>query len=505
MSQREGGEDFGAAADAAHYQGEPDRLARETETAARCDRSVRIPALLGVWCALMWLLVGSIFGDLASFKLHSPWLLADSPYLTFGRIRPAHLNSMVYGWASNAMIAVALWLLARLLRAPLRWAPLVLVGIGLWNIGVGIGIYGLLDGVSDGLEWLEMHRWYADPFLLVGGALIALPVCRTLVAREVKHLYVSVWYVVAAFVWFPIIFLVGNMPWSGIQSAAANWFYAHNALGLWFTAISLGAIYYLIPKVLGRPIYSYWLSLVGFWSLAFFYSLNGMHHLIGGPLPSWMLATSIVASVMMVIPVIVVAVNHHMTMVGRFSAMRYSPTLTFVVLGAMAYTGVSLQGVMQSLVEVNRLTHFTHWTVAHAHMGVYSFVTFTLFGSLYYILPRVLLREWPSAWMIRWHLWLVLFGIATYIIGLAIGGVLQGLALNDAKLPFEVSVARTLPWLWVRSGAGVILTLGHLLFVAHVIRLTMAPRSRGAIPAWYELAPILVRGEHGKVREGSAA
>src|SRR5690606_9042085 len=145
---------------------------------------------------------------------------------------------------------------------------------------------------------------------------------------------------------------------------------AHNALGFWLTAIGLGAIYYFIPKVLGRPIYSYQLSLLGFWSLAFFYALNGMHHVIGGPLPSWMIATSVVASLMMIIPVTAVAANPHVSMVGRFGAPTCSPTLRFIVVGAISYTALSLQGIFQAVVKVNRVTHFTHWTIAHAHVGV---------------------------------------------------------------------------------------------------------------------------------------
>jgi cytochrome c oxidase cbb3-type subunit 1 len=175
-----------------------------------------------------------------------------------------------------------------------------------------------------------MHRYWADPWLVIGGGMIGVALSRTLAAREVEHLYVTVRYIMATLLWFPLSFLLGNWPTFRVwESAAVNWFNTHNALGLWLTAINLGAAYYFIPKVLGRPVHSYQLSLLGFWTLAFFYALNGMHHLIGGPLPSWMITTSIVASVLMLIPVLAVAVNHHMTMVGRFGALRHSPTLRF--------------------------------------------------------------------------------------------------------------------------------------------------------------------------------
>lgn len=463
------------------------------QIAQKSDDSVSKFVLTTFWVGLGWLLLGSLLGEIASLKLHFPDLLTNSSWLTFGRMRTTHLNAMIYGWATNAMFGVALWLMARLARTPAKWVLSAWLGLLIWNLGVVAGVLGVFAGISDGMEWLEMNRYFADIPMVVGAAFIAASVWKTLSTRTVRYLYVSVWYVTASFIWFPFIFLIGNfVSQRGIENAAVNWFYAHNALGLWLTTINLGAIYYFIPKILGRPIYSYWLSLVGFWALAFFYSLNGMHHLIGGPLPSWMITTSIVASIMMIVPVLSVAVNHHMTIVGRFAALRYSPTLSFIVIGAMAYTGVSLQGVMQSLVEVNRVTHFTHWTVGHAHMGVYSFVTFVLFGSMYYIIPRLTNREWPSGTLIRWHFWLVLSGIFLYVFGLATGGVAQGLALNTTALPFSESVKAVLPWLWVRSLAGLLLTAGHLVFFYHFYRLQKSGEKVRARSVWHEVVPMAI-------------
>lgn len=467
-------------------------LREDVDIRLRADQSSRTPALFAFSTALFWLLVGTIYGDVASFKMHLPdWLIRQGS-LTFGIVRTVHLNAMIYGWASLAMLGVSLWILPRLVHNELRWPKAAIAGIAIWNVGLLIGIGLIIAGRNDGLEWLEMDRWVADPLLVVGGGLVGITLLATLVIREVDHLYVSVWYIFGAFVWFPVIFLIGNWPTlDGVEQGGANWFYAHNALGLWLTAVCLGAIYYFIPKVLGRPIYSYQLSLLGFWSLAFFYSLNGLHHLIGGPLPTWMITTSIVASVLMVIPVLAVAVNHHMTMVGRFGALRYSPTLRFVVLGAIAYTAVSLQGTFTSLREVNRITHFTHWTIAHSHVGVYSFVTFVLFGSMYYIVPRLVRREWPSPRLIQWHFWLVLCGIAIYVIALTIVGVFQGLALIDPQVPFQRSVEVTIPGLVTRSVAALILTAGHLAFIWHYWRMVRGPAVAREAPPFHEVRPII--------------
>jgi len=468
----------------------------DVELRLRADRSTARPVLFVFALAIFWLLVGSVFGVIASIKLHLPDWLVRQQWLTFGIVRTAHLDVMAYGWASLAMIGVALWTFPRLLHVELLWPRVAMVGAVSWNIGLVVGVALLLQGRNNGMEWLELDRYYSVPFLVLGGACVAASLIRTLIARRAPHLYVSVWYIVGAFIWFPIIYVAGNWPTlKGVESASTNWFYAHNALGLWFAPICLAAIYYFMPKVLGRPIHSYQLSLLGFWTLAFFYALNGMHHLIGGPIPTWMITTSIVASVLMVIPVVAVAVNHHMTMIGRFGALRYSPTLRFIVVGAIAYTAVSLQGSFTALREVNRITHFTHWTVAHAHVGAYAFVTLALFGAIYYIMPRITRREWPSAALIKWHFWLVLIGISIYVIALTIAGLFQGLALLDPGTPFQVSVERTIWALWSRSFAGVMLTAGHIVFAINFFLMTRGPEPAWRIPPLHEVQPVIYRGD----------
>lgn len=464
----------------------------------RADASSRIVVLVLFSIAIGWLLVGSVFGEIASIKLHWPDVLTRQAWLTFGRVRTAHLHAVNYGWATSALIGISLWLLPRLIHTELKSPRVALVGGALFTLGVAVGIVGVLLGYNDGMEWLEANRYAAGPLLVVGGGLVALSLFRTVASRRAEHLYVSVWYILGAFVWFPMLYVTGKWPtWTGVESAAANWFFAHNVLGFWLTAMSIGAAYYFIPKVLGRPIYSYQLSVVGFWSLAMFYSLNGMHHLVGGPLPTWMITTSIVASVFMFIPVVATGINLHMTVVGRFGALRYSPTLRFVVLGAISYTAVSLQGTFTALREVSRVTHFTHWTVAHSHVGAYAFVTFVAFGAMYYIMPRVMGHEWPSATLIRWHFNTVLAGIVIYVVSLTWAGVAQGLALLDARLPFQVSVERSLPGLYGRSLGGLILTVGHFIFAYHFWRMVRVPAGaeRSARPPMHEAQPVLYTDE----------
>jgi cytochrome c oxidase cbb3-type subunit 1 len=440
------------------------------EARREADASTRTPVLWWLVSSLFWLVVASLLGVIASVKLHIPeWLVQDAA-LTFGRIRPAHLNTAAYGWSSMAGVAVGIWLIPRLFKSPLVGGGWATAGAAVWNLGVFGGTAAVLAGHSDGMEWLEFP-WQGDVLLVIGGALAAVPLILTLVRRRVQHLYVSAWYLIGALIWFPMLFLTANLPnlFSGVEQAMLNWWYAHNVLGLWMTPLGLAAAYYMIPKIVGAPIYSYGLSLIGFWALALFYSQVGLHHLIGGPVPTWAVTLSIVHSVMMVIPVVAVAVNHHMTVARHWRLLIHSPTLRFVTVGAMLYTAASIQGSIESLRVVNAVTHFTHYTVAHAHLGVYGFFTFVMFGSAYFILPRITGREWPWPRAISAHFWLVFGGFVVYFWPLTIGGWLQGLALQDPDRPFMDSVAITQPWLVARSVGGSLMTLGHAVFVVHAL------------------------------------
>ena len=458
-------------------------IKEEIRARSEADQSSSLVVGTCLTLSVIWLLFASVAGLIASIKLHSPDWLAQYGWITFGRIRPIHLNLVAYGWCSLAGIGVSLWLIPRLLKTQLVGAKYAIAGGALWTIGVFLGAVSIALGYSDGLEWLEFP-WQIDVLLVFGGGLVGLPVLMTLLNRKVDHLYVSVWYIAAGLLWFPVLFLIANIPYLhfGVQQATMNWWFGHNVLGLWFTPIGLASAYYLIPKILGKPIYSYNLSLLGFWSLAFFYSQVGGHHLIGGPVPTWLITMSIVQSMMMIIPVFAVTVNLHMTVLGNFKALVYSPTLRFIVLGTMLYTAASVQGSLEALRSVNTVTHFTHFTVAHAHLGLYGFFSMVMFGAIYFIMPRVMNWEWPYPKLISLHFWLVFIGFLIYFIWLSIGGWLQGLAMLDPNQAFMQSVAITLPYLQARSIGGALMTLGHFVFAFHFFAMgwKFGPKRLGA-------------------------
>ena len=447
------------------------------------DRSSAFPVFMFIVFACLWLVVGSIAGLIGSIKLHEPDWLTNYAWLTFGRIRTVHLTAVLYGWITNAALGMIVWLLPRLLRTRLEGAIWVMMGGALINTGIAGGIGAISTGWTAGMEYLEIP-WQIAIFMFVGFVLVILPLLFTLSSRKVEHLYVSVWYIVAALLWIALLFLVGKMPGvhTGVQQATTNWWYGHNVLGLWFTPVSVGAIYYFLPKIIGRPIRSYNLSLLGFWTLAFFYGQVGGHHLIGGPVPSWLITLSIVQSGMMVVPVIAFGINMGLTMKGRMHLARYSPTLRFMMFGGFMYLASSFQGSLEALRSVNRVAHFTHFTVAHAHLGAYAFVTMVLFGAIYFMMPRVLQWEWPYPRLITLHFWLAVVGILIYFVGLSIGGWLQGLAMLDSARPFMESVTLTMPYLKARSVGGGLMVLSHLVFVGHFLAMALrfGPNRAGA-------------------------
>jgi cytochrome c oxidase cbb3-type subunit 1 len=476
------------------------------------DASCKLPVSIFLGSAVAWLIVGTLLGLLASIKLHWPEFLGNYSWLTFGRVRPAHLDIVAFGWSSMAALGSAIWMVCRLCRVPLRFPAAIVAAGVLWNIGVIMGLAGVLGGESTSLEWIEFPA-RATFVLFIAFAICAIWTVMTFSQRREKHVYVSLWYIFAATFWFPWIYatvqILINSPYAvqGVAQESIHWWFGHNALGVFWTPIGLATIYYLLPKVIGRPIHSYYLSILGFWSLALFYNWAGGHHLIAGPVPAWLVTISTVASVMMFIPVTTTAVNHHMTAYQHFHMLKTSPVLRFVVFGAMAYTVVSFQGSMMAVRVLNEPFHFTHHTIAHAHLGLYGFFTMVMFGAVYYILPRLTGREFASAPLMKLHFWCVAIGITTMFLGLTIGGAIQGFELHnarqplielvsqrglfsgiheffatmkprqDAPIPFMTVVENTKPYLVMRSVSGTLLLVGHLIF-AHLVFKNLMGRNK---------------------------
>jgi cytochrome c oxidase cbb3-type subunit 1 len=336
---------------------------------------------------------------------------------------------------------------------------------------VVLGVGGILAGDSTGYEWLEFPP-YATIVLFVAYSLVVSWALVMFRFRRGDNIYITQWYLLGAFLWFPWVYgatqiMLFVVPVQGVMQDAVAWWFANNLMFLWFGAIALGTAYYMIPKVIGRPVYSYHLAAIGFWTYALFASWTGMQRLVDGPFPAWMITASIAAAILTLIPVATVGLNHHMTMRGYFGLLRYSPTLRFTVFGAFAYTGFSLMGILLSLRTIAGYTQFTEASVAYSHAGLYAFFTMVMFGSMYYIVPRLVGREWRYATLIKLHFWSSAYGVGLMVALLFLGGIAEGSSMHDASRPFTDATDSILPYLRGRSLSGVLLTIAHFIFAFH--------------------------------------
>jgi cytochrome c oxidase cbb3-type subunit 1 len=460
------------------------------------DGSTRVPVLMFYASAIVWLVIGTLLAGFVSFKQHSPDLLSNVSFLTWGRLRPVHMNIMVYGWASMAGMGTAVWLMARLCRTTLRHPLLIVAGACFWNIGVLLGVAGILAGNSTGFQWLEFPP-YAAIVLFVAYALIMSWAVLMFRFRRGEQIFITQWYLLGAFLWFPWLYAAAQLmlfavPVQGVMQAAVGWWYANNLMFLWLGAIALGTAYYMIPKVIGRPVYSYHLATIGFWTYALFSSWTGMQRLVDGPFPAWMITASIAATILTIIPVATVGLNHHMTMQGYFPVMRYSPTLRFTVFGAMAYTVFSVVGILMSLRSVARYLHFTEASIAYSHLGLYAFFTMVMFGSMYYIVPRLVGREWRYAALIKLHFWGSAYGIGLMSMMFLVGGLTQGISQQNPGLPFIESLESVLPYLRGVTVAALLLTIAHLIFAFHFGLMLLGLGRTSSVPTF--LNPIEAEG-----------
>lgn len=427
--------------------------------------------------SLLWLTVATIAGLISSIKLHAPDFLGGMEWLTFGRIRPVHWDTAIYGFGGTAASGTLLWLQARLCQVKLPYPKLLIGGGVVFNLGILLGVIGVLTGQSTGVETLEMPI-YVMPLLVVPYVFIVIANFTMYFQKKTKHTYVSQWYLMAVTVWFPVLVLSAEACTNfgavdGVAQAIANWWYGHNVVGLFATPTGIAAAYYLIPKVIGKPIHSYHLSLFGFWANAIFYNWAGTHHLTGGPLPAWTITLGVVGSMMMFVPVITIGINHHMTMWGSFHHLKTSPTLRFAVMGAIIYTLSSFQGSLESLRSHQEITHFTHYTIGHVHFGMYGFFAPLMFAMMYYAMPRLTRHEWSSARLIKIHFWCTLVGMLVYTISMCWAGINQGRMMNDPSIPFLDIVAYTKPWLGMRTLGGLILFIGTIAFLINFVRILM--------------------------------
>jgi cbb3-type cytochrome c oxidase subunit I len=427
------------------------------------------------------MVVGTLGGFIGAVQLVAPDLLANIPWIVFGRIRPIHTNLVMFGFTGSALLGAAFYLVPTLARTPLYSEGMGKAALWLWNLGLAAGVVTFALGYTQSREYAELI-WPIDMGILLVFALIFYNLLQTLKHRREKLLYVSIWYVFGALTFSFFTYVFGNAMWNpetgsitGMPDAILAWFYGHNVLGFFFTPLAVAIAYYVIPIVCRTPLYSHTLSLIGFWSILLMYSHIGTHHLIQAPAPTWLKVIATTGSIGMVIPVLTVLVNLWLTMRGRLGVLHSDIGGKFVFAGTVWYLLTCLQGPLQSLPYVQRLTHFSNWVVAHAHMGVFGFSAVTALGGIYFILPRITGRPLYSTRLADIQYWLVLIGMTGFFTVLTAAGLIQGNAWLNGEALYRV-LPQIHVYMILRAALGVLIIGGAVIGLYNIFMTLYAPQ-----------------------------
>ena len=445
---------------------------------AQVDHSLAPAALLLSVLAALWLLASSLLGLVASLQLHLPELVSAEA-LTYGRVRDLQSVLLHYGWSANAALAVGLWVAHRLGRVESRHAWVAVLGTLGWNLALAWGCLSLLGGGTTGLPSLELPR-ETGPFMVACFLAVGLWAAVAFSRRHTPHVFAAQWHVLAAVLSFPVLHLLAHAaihayPSDGVLQAIVAAWHAHGFLGLFLAPVALAAIYYLIPKETGRPIRGYYLATVAFWLFVTLHAWAGAAHLLGSPVPAWIQSSGVVAAIMLLVPAIIAAINFQGTLWQAPRGPR-SPSLRFAAAAAHGFLLWILAFVLLSTRTGSARFRFTELEQAQGILALHGFVALALFAGLYYLLPRVTRREWPSQGLVAAHYWLCLLGTSGAVLALGALGWLRAEAPADLAQTARVLNAAA-------SVSFATLLLGHLAFVANLAALlTLSPRPRGVAP-----------------------
>lgn len=470
----------------------PGSSAASTSTsAAAVDASCRLPLFALLGGAAFWLVLSSVFGLIAGIKFHQVTFLADCAWLSYGRVYPAWSNLLMYGFCIPAGLGVGLWVLARLGRQTINASWLVAFAAKLWHVGVLVGLLGILSGDSTGFDWFEMPR-YAAVILFLAFLLIAVwgfinhafrPRCGEemesphgepeAASTSTATLYPSQWFVLSALFWFLWIYATAGLlllfsPVRGVVQVSVGWWYVSNLLVVWTGLAGLGAAFYFLPALGRRPLQSHYTAMFAFLTLILFGTWAGVPANV--PLPAWMPALSGVATLAILAPTLAVGVIGIQTLRGADLKSAGAP-LSFLKFGVLAFVLSGLMLAATGVTDFSRLTEFTWFGHAQNTLRLYGFFAMTMFGAVYYLLPRVAGIEFPFARLIRLHFWFGAVGVLCLAIPLAIGGVVQGLQLANPDIKMVDVVNSTLMYFRVSTLGDTLIALGNLLFLLNLLTL----------------------------------
>jgi cytochrome c oxidase cbb3-type subunit 1 len=441
--------------------------------------------------SVFWAIVGFLVGLYIALQMAFPWLNFE-PYFTFGRLRPLHTSAVIFAFGGNVLFATSYFVVQRTCRAKLWGDSLANFTFWGYQAFIVMAALGYVFGVTQGKEYAE-PEWYADLWLAIVWVVYLVVFLMTLSKRKEPHIYVANWFFLAFIATVAILHIVNGISvpvsltslksyplWGGVQNALIQWWYGHNAVGFFLTAGFLGIMYYFVPKRANRPVYSYRLSIIHFWSLIFIYIWAGPHHLHYTALPDWAQTLGMTFSIILWMPSWGGMINGLMTLSGAWHKLREDPVLKFLIISLAFYGMSTFEGPIMAIKEVNALSHYTEWTIGHVHSGALGWVAFISFGAIYHLVPVLWKKkELYSLKLVNMHLWIATIGIVFYISAMWIAGVMQGLmwrsydSLGFLEYSFVETVMAMHPFYIIRALGGALFLGGALIMVYNIWKTIM--------------------------------
>ncbi|MDA9555445.1 cytochrome-c oxidase, cbb3-type subunit I [Pelobium sp.] len=449
---------------------------------------------------IVWGIIGMTVGLLIATQLFSPAMNMGNQFTTYGRIRPLHTNAVIFAFVGNAIFMGVYYSLQRLLKARMFSDTLSKIHFWGWQLIIISAVITLPLGFTTSHEYAELE-WPIDIAITLIWVVFGINMFGTIIKRRERHLYVAIWFYIATFVTIAVLHIVNSFElpisafksyylFAGVQDALVQWWYGHNAVAFFLTTPYLGMMYYFLPKMANRPIYSYRLSILHFWALIFIYIWAGPHHLLYTSLPGWAQSLGVAFSVMLIAPSWGGMINGLLTLRGAWDKVRDDVTLKFMVVALTAYGMATFEGPMLSLKGVNAIAHFTDWIVAHVHVGALGWNGFLTFGVLYWLIPRIYRTQLYSKKLASFHFWIGTLGILFYAIPLYWAGFTQGLMWKEFTQEgilkyanFLETVLRILPMYVMRSIGGTFYLLGVIVMAYNLIKTMKAGKLVSNEPA----------------------
>lgn len=445
---------------------------------------------LFAYATILWGVVGMLVGLLAAIQIYLPAANFNLPITTFGRVRPLHTNAVIFAFVGNGIFMGVYYSLQRLCKARTFSDTLSKIHFWGWQLIIVAAALTLLAGYTTGKEYAELE-WPIDIAITLIWVVFGVNMFGTILKRRESHLYVAIWFYIATWVTvamlhivnsfeIPVTFLKSYSWYAGVQDALVQWWYGHNAVAFFLTTPYLGIMYYFLPKAANRPVYSYRLSIIHFWALIFIYIWAGPHHLLYTALPDWAQSLGVVFSVMLIAPSWGGMLNGLFTLRGAWDKVREDPILKFMVVAITCYGMATFEGPLLSLKNVNAISHFTDWTIAHVHVGALGWNGFLTFGILYWIIPKIFNTTLYSTKLASTHFWIGTIGIVLYAIPMYWAGFTQAMMwkqfTEDGTLKFQFleTVTHIVPLYVARSIGGLLYLVGVFIMVYNIVKTVKA-------------------------------